>query len=161
MIFDFFFFHFPLRNQIVKIIPFRKTVEQIAIQIPFNPNTGDSNAARGILSKFTGKPPNAGGSVSPAPENAPLNTTSAAEKIKITAVILLKSDAALITFTSSVKKEAINDENEKRRTVYINITIDVIPKVFQASFSALSALPAPIFCPTSIVAASENPIVIW
>ncbi len=52
-----------------------------------------------------------GGIVSPAPENAPLKITSAAEKIKIIAVILLKSDAAEITLKSVVKIAAISALN--------------------------------------------------
>ena len=117
MSFDFFCFHFPFLNQTVSIIPFRITVEHIAIHIPLSPRKGDSSAAKGILRRFTGSPTSAGGSVSPAPENAPLKTTSAAEKIRTTAVILLKSDATLITAISPVKKEATREENENNRTV--------------------------------------------
>ena len=62
--------------------PFRITVEHMAIYIPFRPQSIENSAVSGILRAFIGSPTTAGGRESPAPENAPLRITSAAEKIK-------------------------------------------------------------------------------
>ena len=87
----------------VIIIPFSMTVEQIAIHIPFNPQSIANKAVSGIRNAFIGNPTIAGGKESPAPENAPLRITSAAEKTKTDAAILLYVEAALMTSTSLTK----------------------------------------------------------
>lgn len=73
----------------VMITPFRITVEHIAIQIPFRPQSIENKAVNGMRNAFIGNPTMAGGNESPAPENAPLRMTSAAEKINTAAAILL------------------------------------------------------------------------
>lgn len=87
------------------ITPLRKTVNEIAIHTPSSPKIGVNIALKGIRSILNGKPTTAGGTVSPAPENAPLRITSAAEKIKTAAATLLYVEAALITEWSSEKIE--------------------------------------------------------
>ena len=88
------------------MVPFRKTVRAIASQIPLSPHREEKSAASGILKKFKGVPIKAGGSESPAPEKAPLVTTSIPEKNIIVAVILLKTEATISNSKSLVKTDA-------------------------------------------------------